>query len=385
MKVLIASRTDIAGKLTGDRIIISETADALRKEGVEVDVSSSLQPDMKQYDVIHLVGTLDPYDTYIRLRKAKDLGKPVVVSTIYWDWDSRELREEQCRTFGRNGYYFHSLLRRLKQSMPSAVTAHLMKIRNRSTDLPIHYYEDRISTERKVGLENMRAYIYLNADVLLPNSHAEYSYLTTKYGTANDYLAVYDGVKHDFTHGDASIFELQYGIKNFVLCVGKICLRKNQLRLIKAMQSISCPLVLIGSEEKDYARLCRKIGQENAYFLGQMDREKIMHAFAAAKVHVLPSFYETPGIVSLEAALADCAIVSTDRGCTMEYFGNEIFYCQPTSVESIRNAVIDALRTGPNPALKSRIKKEYTWTNAADATIQGYNIALKKSKRENGI
>lgn len=381
MNTLILSRSLKGRRITGDIIMITETAAALDKLGIKVTVSNELLRDMNSFDVIHLFGTLDPYYTFLRLQKARSLNKPVVVSTIFWDWDPIELKEQEILRRGEIGYSIYQLRKRIQKAIPPIVPAIGYRlIERRKFDFPFSYYYKKLCAERKFGINGIRRFIYRNADVLLPNSYEEYYYLQEKFNISNDYKVVANGVNSSFGNGHADSFEKLYGIRDFVLCVAFLCSRKNQLRLIQAMRDIPVPLVLIGAEEKRYGMLCRAQASNNVYFLGQVSREDVKNAFAAARVHVLPSFYETPGIASLEAALACCIIVTTERGSTREYFRKDVGYCQPTSVDSIRKAITKALQQEPSNNLKQRIKRDYTWTQAAEATIKGYKIAMKKHK-----
>ena len=71
--------------------------------------------------------------------------------------------------------------------------------------------------------------------------------------------------------------------------------------------------------------------------------EELRQLYRAASVHACVSWYETPGLVSLEAALSGCKLVVTPGGSTREYFGEDAFYCRPDDAASIRAAVVQAL------------------------------------------
>jgi glycosyltransferase involved in cell wall biosynthesis len=234
--------------------------------------------------------------------------------------------------------------------------------------------------ERGIGINYMRRYIYQNADVLLPNSHTEYRYLVKRFGIQNDYIAVPNAVDSQFADGDADAFHRKFGLRDFVLCVAVVQARKNQARLIQAMDGLGLPLVLIGPEERRYAKRCRALASSNTHFLGELRGEDLRNAYAAARVHALVSFYETPGLSSLEAAIADNVLVVSDRGCTREYFQDEAFYCDPNSVDSIRAALQKTLRVTPDQSLKLRVLDNYSWDKTAKKTFEGYERAILKRR-----
>ena len=57
-------------------------------------------------------------------------------------------------------------------------------------------------------------------------------------------------------------FQERFGLKDFVLCVGRIEDLKNQLGLISAMQGVNIPLVLIGNLNNAHRAYCRKVLRE---------------------------------------------------------------------------------------------------------------------------
>jgi glycosyltransferase involved in cell wall biosynthesis len=67
-------------------------------------------------------------------------------------------------------------------------------------------------------------------------------------------------------------------------------------------------------------------------------------------VHVLASWFETTGLVSLEAAMMDCNVVVTKKGDTVEYFSDMAYYCEPDDINSIRNAIEKAYN---NPVIQN--------------------------------
>ena len=95
-------------------------------------------------------------------------------------------------------------------------------------------------------------------------------------------------------------------------------------------------------------------------------------------MHVLPSWFETTGLSSLEAGAMGCNLVITDKGDTREYFEDFAFYCDPSSVESIFEAVNKAADRNTDTKLQQKIFSQYTWTNTARLTLQAYNEILQK-------
>ena len=95
-------------------------------------------------------------------------------------------------------------------------------------------------------------------------------------------------------------------------------------------------------------------------------------AYAAARVLALPSWFETPGLVALEAALAGTAVVVTPHGCTREYFGDRVGYARPDRPSEIARAVADAWAGGPDAGLSAHVGRYYPWSEVARRTAEAY-------------
>ena len=158
-----------------------------------------------------------------------------------------------------------------------------------------------------------------------------------------------------------------------VICAARIEGIKNQLNLIKALNNTRYTLLLIGSpapNQKSYYEECRKTAANNIFFYNHVPQEILTGYYGAAKVHALPSWFETCGLSSLEAVAMGCNIAITDRGYTRDYFGNDAFYCDPESPESIFNAVDKAAKSDSPKQLQEKIIANYTWQKAAILTLE---------------
>jgi glycosyltransferase involved in cell wall biosynthesis len=167
------------------------------------------------------------------------------------------------------------------------------------------------------------------------------------------------------------------GLRDFVLCAARVEKRKNQLALVAALRGTGIPLVIAGqANPEEYRELCRRYADESVIFLEMLSREELASACAAAKVHALVGWFETPGLSTLEAAAAGCNVVSTDRGLAREYLGEMAWYCDPRSIESIREAVAAAYHAPRSERLREHVRERYTWRRAAERTLEGYRLAL---------
>ena len=104
------------------------------------------------------------------------------------------------------------------------------------------------------------------------------------------------------------MFCRRFGTFPFVLSVGRIEPRKNTLGLIRAARRLELPLVIAGEAPPGFERYeaeCRRAAGDRTIWLGRLDHHDplLASAYAAARVFALPSWFETPGLAALEAAL----------------------------------------------------------------------------------
>jgi glycosyltransferase involved in cell wall biosynthesis len=160
-----------------------------------------------------------------------------------------------------------------------------------------------------------------------------------------------------------------------VICVARIEPLKNQLALIRALNNTPFKLLIIGvpaKNHKKYYTACKEAAGNKVTFTGYLSQEQLIPYYERAKVHVLPSWFETTGLSSLEAAAMGCNIVITDKGDTKEYFENYAFYCDPASPESIYEAIRKASVGKYDEGLRNKIFSKYTWQQAANKTLAAY-------------
>jgi len=138
-------------------------------------------------------------------------------------------------------------------------------------------------------------------------------------------------------------------------------------------------VVIIGApalNQMDYYRRCRNIAAKNIIFLDHLSQKELVQYYQKAKVHILPSWFETCGLSTLEAAAMGCNVVITDKGFTREYFEDFAFYCDPSSPASILEAVENAASSPARQGLQEKILNCYTWKKAARETLKAYQKIL---------
>ncbi len=337
---------------------IAETARALARRGVTVDLCDAPEPALAGYDCVHLFHLDRLWEHEALCRRLRAEMRPAVLSPIYWsseeyDRRGRTLLQRACvRLAGRRALADLRLLARWAAACR------------------------RRGWRRPPGAFRASAALVLRTvSVILPNSRAEQALIERAFGCRRPAVIVPNAVDSVCFSPPAAPWPDD---REGVLCAGRIEPRKNQRTLIRALAGTGIPLAIAGAPGPGgaaYYRRCRREARSTVRFLGRMKQSALADAYRAARAHACVSWYETPGLASLEAASCGCAIVATPGGCTREYFEDGAVYCEPDSPESIRHAVETALSRGPSAALAARIAGEFTWDAAAEKTLEAYAMA----------
>ena len=196
------------------------------------------------------------------------------------------------------------------------------------------------------------------ADRVISNSNLECISLSEVFGMPRDkFCTVYNGVDPIFfDRVEPHIFREAFEISNkFVLNVGNIEPRKNQLNLVKAIKMFPDEtLVLIGHiRDENYANEVFKLGGEQVKYIAPIDHldPLLRSAYAACDIFCLPSTLETPGLAALEASCVTNRIAITQEGSAKEYFGSDAIYLDPYSVKSISDAIFLVKNSKFDPSL----------------------------------
>jgi glycosyltransferase involved in cell wall biosynthesis len=360
IKVLIIARSTLYSVSGGDTIQAMQTARLLGNQGITVDIKLTDEViNYRHYNLLHFFNITRPADILYHIRKAKI---PFVVSTILLNYSEYDKYYRK----GLSGMFFRYL---------SADTIEYIKavsrwILGKDKLMSLSY---AVKGQKRSILE-----IIKKARLLLPNSVSEYHRIEELYGRPASYMVVPNAVD-----GDLFRFNKQLQKDPFlVICVARIEGRKNQLNLIRALNNTQFQLIIIGApapNQQSYFQMCRETAASNVRFIDHIPQEELVAYYQRAKVHVLPSWFETTGLSSLEAAAMGCNVVITDKGDTMEYFGNHAVYCSPSSPKSIYEAVEKASLLPYDEKLQLKISTLYTWQLASHHTAEGYKKIISKS------
>ncbi len=335
------ARTPLGGHL----VQLEKTAEALNLlEGVRSHVSHDARATFDGVDLVH--GFFLELE---QVRAARTARLPVVLSPIYWSKDYRQ-GKTQPRTS----------LQEVHWRARAAGVLGLAALRG------THHAK----SESYVQMVNRASALYESVDLLLPNSAAEGAELVADLAVTTPCHVVPNAV-------DPTLFtDPGSAGRRGVLMVARMEPHKNQLGLIRALKGSGLHLTLAGAAHPDHPQYevqCRaEADLDEVRFLGRVPDGDLPGVYARAMVHVLPSFFETTGLVSLEAALSGCAVVTTSRGYARDYFGDLAEYCDPSRLPDVLAAVRRAHTAGPHEGLAQHVRENFTWAHTAAATLAGY-------------
>jgi glycosyltransferase involved in cell wall biosynthesis len=367
MKVLMWGRYDLRNG-GGDEIQIEQTAKELRKLGVEVDVSTTLKTDPSPYDIVHLFQLDWIPETYLYAKKAKKYNKPLVFSPIHHNVSEvKRFDEEYLFGFRRfSKYLFRD--QHARDTWKNIYRAFFNSKKRIPTLISI-----------LMGLKRQHTKTLSLADKILVQTELEAKDLEETYGVTLDWTKVPNGVSGVFL--EKKDYPNVLGFEDYILCVGRIEARKNQLTIISAVEGfikeedVDVNLVFVGKKSVHHGEFVKKFDKEVAKrpwvtYVSYTPNEEMPGLFQHAKLCVSASWFETSGLTSMEALFMDTnAVAAGDRA--KEFLGEWASYCDPGDIDSLKKA-ISTEYSKPRPMLPDTIRSIYTWENVAKKTKEVY-------------
>jgi glycosyltransferase involved in cell wall biosynthesis len=320
----------------GFEVQLDRTLEALRERGVDAQRYDPWSHTLDA-DILHVFGTERQQQPIVERARAR--GIPTVVSAMY--------------------------MRRM-----SGLTLKAWNALERITRIPT--------------TQGLRRNIVQNANAIIALSSYERDELVQFLDAEPSKIHIIgNGVDQRFFTSNAAPFIEAYGVRDFVLSVGTVEPRKNQVRLIQALGPTGIPLVVLGSatslataeQERYIAEVRALVAQyDSVTWIEGLphDSPLLPAAYAAARVHVLASTVEAQGLVSAEAVAAGASIVVSDLPNLRSFFGDSAWYADPTHTASIKAAVEAAWQAPRGQRTAVRPTWLRSWDDVAAALVEVY-------------
>jgi glycosyltransferase involved in cell wall biosynthesis len=357
LRVLFQNRANAFDLPGGDTIVMKRLKEQLERKGITVDFCGDTTfQNQQSYDLVHLFNLTLPEKTECFAKKAVAQNVPFVITTLQEDF--RRYYHKAGAAYAWFKKYVPAGGGRLALLPPLGDALNAAK-------------PGELRTSPFAGMAaNLLCACGETEAVLLRSIFSHSRVSVTPFGSSIRDLQV-----------PASLFEQAFGVKDFILCVGRVEPRKNQLMLLLALQESDLTVVFADggfTYQPEYNDMCKAFARKGTtVFTGRLSDELLVSAYRACRLHCLPSWYELPGLVSLEAALYGCTVVASSWGCLPDYLPDCCVWCSPDDPAGIREAVLNGMgkqRDG-RAAEQARV---FTWEKYGDSMLKQYERALQE-------
>jgi glycosyltransferase involved in cell wall biosynthesis len=355
LRVLFQNRSNAFEMPGGDTVVMNRLKEQLERNGATVDFSGDPGSDaVKTYDIVHVFNLTLPACTDPFAKNAVRHNVPFVVTTLQENFPQ----------------YYHKATAAYQWFAARAAMASSGQLGQQSLG-------DAIRAANPVGLTSS-PFAAMAANRLFACGRTEAEFLQSVFPRARITVVPFGSSVREIA-ADRSLFEKAYDVRDFVLVVGRIELRKNQLMLLHALEESTLPVVFADggfTYQPDYTDLCRSFPRKGrTVFTGRLSDELLVSAYRACRLHCLTSWYELPGLVSLEAARYGCPVVASSWGCLPDYLGETCEWCSPEDPGSIRSAVLKTFEFGKRESAAEAAGR-YTWERSGAETLAQYGQVI---------
>jgi len=169
-----------------------------------------------------------------------------------------------------------------------------------------------------------------------------------------------------FENANTGKVKEKYNLPNdFILAVGTIEERKNQLSIVKAVQEkgIDLPIVFVGNPTSYCNDIHKYIADKKldkkVLFLKNIPEKDLAAIYQLAKVSIYISVFEGFGLPVIESMACDCPVITSNVSCLPETAGDAAVLCSPDNIEELGNSIEKTLNDSDfrkDLILKGRIR-----------------------------
>ncbi|MEM4272671.1 MAG: glycosyltransferase, partial [Candidatus Bilamarchaeaceae archaeon] len=253
-----------------------------------------------------------------------------------------------------------------------------------------HYLTSRKDFQEileKVAWGYLKWYYGFFRKVIVPSKFTEG--ILNAHGIQNT-VVIPSGIDYGFySSGNGNRVRKKHGLgrKKVILHVGRVVKEKNLELIINEAQSIinkrpDALFMIVGKgpAEEEYRNLVKIKGlSENFIFTGFVPREELPDYYAAADVFAFPSYFDTQGLVALEAMAAGLPVVAPEKSGSADFIKNGASGYTFQEEVDFREKVLLAIENGKEMGEKGReIAREYDADKRAEELMALYREMLAK-------
>ncbi len=300
----------------------------------------------------------------------------------YWD---EALTSDLLHLFGGGFNQIELVLRASSMNLPLVITSMFVRTAGKAKYDAWNIAEKFLPVSSTFGL---RKSVLKRADAVVCISEFEAQDIVRWFGVDRERIHIIsNGVDDHFFTATPHAAISEFGMQDYVLCVGSVEPLKQQHIVIEACVKAKKPLLLIGKpklvDTREVAEYTEKIERmvaqsDNVKWIKGLDHASplLASAFAACRMHVLPTWAEAQGLVSLEAAAAGRAIVMSDLPNLRQIFGPNAWYGTAGSSDSFAAVIDRAWDSTPSFASKKPAWLQ-SWTEVARQLSTVYQHVLE--------
>jgi len=264
-------------------------------------------------------------------------------------------------------------------SLPFAWTGRALAVVH---DLAFERHPEAYSTAQRLHLQLTTRWAVRRCRLLIAVSESTRNDLASLYGANPSRIRVVPHGGGEAPHArpaSASQLGPLSLTGDFVLQVGRVEARKNQLAALAAVERLPGLTLAVAGPEVDSA-LAMKLRASNACrVLGRVDDATLELLYKRAKAVVVPSLYEGFGLPVLEAMACGVPVLTTPRLSLPEVGGDAVAYTGPDPAEIARDLAA-LLDDEPRRAALAQAglarAKEFSWDTSAEVHLASWARAV---------
>ena len=171
------------------------------------------------------------------------------------------------------------------------------------------------------------------------------------------------------------------------ICVmARIEARKNQISILRALESLGLGAVFVGQDNPNHKRYCKRfkrmIAASRSTLLDGVPLAEVGAMLRRSRVHVAASWFEVSSLLDVEAYVQGCRVVASKCGGTPELLGDDAYYVDPASWRSIAQQIQMALESSRTGVVNSRDLSAGildTWEQIGERLLGIYSQCAKEA------